>query len=316
MRFMTQCLQRGAEVVSMTKTNDSLLYLASLPERLPRAVAASAGGLLYESTLVLLPDWTRDMQLYQTLIGRGLRITVEWAGGVQGVMPPSPVTAGRLAARKVAGNVVEFTSILTVGWSPLWMLAAAADLTGGTQVYLHAVTEELKRLNVLPPEQEFASVDGLLDVHRGHHRRAIQGHRHSAAGPSRAPGQRQRDARQLAGAAREHPRPAHRREPRAIADQMQQTAEREHTSVWLVSSLIGLGAVQAGIRLGQANIYDYYRSALGDIRSIGLSNYVSRVSKPYRAMVAQHLDPEQESYIERALKQVRSSGVKLSLPVA
>lgn len=35
----------------MTKTNDSLLYLASLPERLPRAVAASAGGLLYEGLI-------------------------------------------------------------------------------------------------------------------------------------------------------------------------------------------------------------------------------------------------------------------------
>ena len=74
------------------------------------------------------------------------------------------------------------------------------------------------------------------------------------------------------------------------------------------------GAVQAGIRLGQANVFDYYRSALGDMRSIGLSAYVSQVSKPYRSMVAIHLDPKQESYIERTLKRVRASGVKLSLP--
>jgi hypothetical protein len=92
---------------------------------------------------------------------------------------------------------------------------------------------------------------------------------------------------------------------RAIARQIQQTADRENTSVWLVSTMIGLGAVQAGIRLGQANIYDYYRSALGDVRSSGLSAYVSRVSKPYLAAASNHLNSGQESHTERALKQVR-----------
>ena len=67
----------------------------------------------------------------------------------------------------MAGNAVEATSFLVVGWSPLWLLAAAADLTGGTQVYLHAMTDELKRLGVLPPGQEFNSVDGLLDSIEG-----------------------------------------------------------------------------------------------------------------------------------------------------
>jgi hypothetical protein len=86
--------------------SNRLLYLVSLPERLPRAAAASAGGLAYETTLVLLPEWARNMQIYQALVGRGLRIIVEWAGGVEGVMPPAPVTAGKLAARKLAGNAV------------------------------------------------------------------------------------------------------------------------------------------------------------------------------------------------------------------
>jgi hypothetical protein len=86
---------------------------------------------------------------------------------------------------------------------------------------------------------------------------------------------------------------------------MQQTAERENISVWLVSTMIGLGAVQAGIRLGQANIFDYYRIALRDIRSSGLQSYISQISKPYLAMAANHLDPQRGSYTERVLKLVR-----------
>jgi hypothetical protein len=255
------------------------------------------------------------MQLYQALIGRMLRITVEWAGGVEGVMPPSTVSGGRLAARKVAGNIVEFTSIFTVGWSPLWLLAATADLTGGTQVYLHALVDELKRLNVVPVEQEVTSVDGLLD--------AIGG---TTAVLSRAidipplnQAELQISAQEMRKAwqtLREDTTGRPKGESlRAIADQMHQSAARENTSVWLVSSSIGLGAVQAGIKLGQANIFDYYRSAFGDIGHNGLSAYVSQVSKPYLAVAANHLDPRQETYIERAFKQVRIPDPKLAVPV-
>ena len=300
----------------MTKTNDSLLYLASLPERLPRAVAASAGGLLYESSLVLLPEWTRDMQLYQTFIGRGLRIIVEWAGGVQNVMPPSPVTAGRLAVRKVAGNAVELTSFLIVGWSPAVAAGGRRRSDRRHAGLSPCLTDELKRLGMLPPEQEFTTVDGLLDSIEG----ATGVLSRAIDIPPLAQAELQVSAKEMRAAwlaLRENlPGLPTGESLRAIANQMQETAERENTSVWLISSLIGLGAVQAGIRLGQANVFDYYRSALGDMRSIGLSAYVSQVSKPYRSMVASHLDPKQESYIERTLKRVRASGRQTELACA
>lgn len=290
----------------------TLLYLASLPERLTRALAASAGGAIYESTLVLLPGWTRDSQVYQTFVGRILRITVEWAGGVQGVMPPAPVSGGRLAARKVAGNIVEFTSIFTVGWSPLWILAAAADLTGGTQVYLHALTDELKRLGVLPPEQEITSVDGLLD--------AIGGTTGVLSRAIDIPPLNVEEVQYSAQEMREAWQTLRENTPglpsgenlRAIANQMQQTAEREQTSVWVVSSMIGLGAVQAGIKLGQDNIFDYYRTAFDEIGRSGFSGYASRVGRPYLLMTVSHLDPQYETYIERWLRQMRTPEFNLA----
>lgn len=295
--------------------NHRLLYLVSLPERLPRAAAASAGGLLYESTLVLLPDWTRSSQLYQALVGRMLRITVEWAGGVHGTtMPTNSMTAGRLAVRKVAGNVVELTSILTVGWSPLWMLAAAADLTGGTKVYLHAVTDELKRMNLLPPEQEFASVDGLLESLEGTTgvlSRAIDI-------PPLAQVELEASVKEMRSSwqtLRENtPGLPSNENLRAIALQMQQTAEREHLSMWTISSLLGLGAVNAGISLGRTNIYDYYRTGLGAIWKSGLADYVERVSRPYLVTAAGHFDPDQETYTERVVKRVRLPQVTLRVP--
>lgn len=293
---------------------NNLLYLVSLPERLPRALAASAGGLLYEGTLVLLPDWARGSQLYQALIGRMLRITVEFAGGVEGTnMPTNSMSAGRLTVRKAAGNAVELASILTVGWSPLWMLAAAADLTGGTQVYLHTLADELKRLGVLPPQQDFASVDGLLDALEGTTgvlSRAIdipplaQVELDASVSEMRGSWQTLRD---------NIPGLPSGESLRAIALQLQETAEREHMSVWVVSSFLGLGAVKAGISLGQANIYDYYRGALGAIGESGLTAYIGRVGRPYLMTAVGHLDPDQETYTERTLKRIRIPQVNLSV---
>ena len=65
---------------------------------------------------------------------------------------------------------------------------------------------------------------------------------------------------------------------RAIGQQMQQTAQREDTSVWVISTVIALAAFEAGVKLSQANIADFYRSSLAEIRSNGLPAYYSRVS--------------------------------------
>ena len=69
--------------------------------------------------------------------------------------------------RKAGGNVVELGSILAFGFSPLWLLAGAADVTHGTRVYLDALVGELKAAGVLAKEAEFASVDDLLAALEG-----------------------------------------------------------------------------------------------------------------------------------------------------
>ena len=296
---------------------DRLLYIASLPERLPRAFTAGVGGAFYEGTVLLLPEWTRRSQLYQALLGRWLRIAIEWVGGVEGeVLAADPVSAGRLTLRKAAGNVIEFSSIFAVGFSPLWMLAAAADLIDGAQVYLDTLTAELQQLGVLPPEQEFSSVDGLLETLGGVSNvlaKAIdipplareelklsvlemdeswQALRASTAGLPSAEGLD------------------------AIAQQMQETAAREHIPLWMISSLLGMGALQAGVKLGQVHIFDYYSQTLDEMRNDGIAATLQRVSKPYFDVAAVHLDPSRTSYTEFTLRRTfrpraqRSAGAK------
>src|ERR687893_1202205 len=119
-------------------------YLASLPERTVRAGAALTGGLAYEASEVVLPLAVRRSRLYQAIVGRLLRITIELVGGVEGVYPGQEMPARELLVRKTAGNAVELSSFLAVGWSALWLLAGASDLVGGTKAYLRALTTGLR----------------------------------------------------------------------------------------------------------------------------------------------------------------------------
>ena len=122
-------------------------FLVSLPERLVRAVGAAAGGTIHETAELVLPRLVRRSRLYEATAKNLLRITVELVGGVErprdevaGEHEPSP---GKLAVRKGAGNVVELGSIAAFGFSPLWILAAAADVTRGSRTYLDGFVDEL-----------------------------------------------------------------------------------------------------------------------------------------------------------------------------
>ena len=146
-------------------------YLASIPERLVRAVAAALGGTIHETAELVLPRLVRKSRFYEATAKNLLRIAVELVGGVardaedvSGEVESSP---RRLAVRKTGGNVLELGSILAFGFSPLWLLAGAADITHGTRVYLDALVTELKAAGVLASDAELSSVDDLLAALEG-----------------------------------------------------------------------------------------------------------------------------------------------------
>ena len=66
--------------------------------------------------------------------------------------------------------------------------------------------------------------------------------------------------------------------------------------------MVALGAVHAGVRLGDAHIFDYYRSALRTIAGEGLLAFLRRTSPPYLMRARSHFDPESSTYSERLLR--------------
>jgi hypothetical protein len=276
-------------------------YLVSLPERMVRALAASVGGLIYEAAEVLLPAWLRRSRLYQAIVAASLRIMVELIGGVTDVLPPNDVGVEELAARKAAGSVIELASFLAVGWSPLWLLAAAADLTGGTRTYLRALVSELQRDGVLPEDTEFTSVEELLNN--------LEGTSGLMAETVDVPPLNVRDMRSSWQALQQNV--AELPDARRLASiyaQLQRVAKQEGRSLRSVSSLIAAGAVRAGVQMGHTYIFDYYHDALRAMTTEGLAAYAQRVAKPYLTVAVGHFDPQRITYTERLLRPLRRHG--------
>jgi hypothetical protein len=260
-------------------------YLVSLPERMVRALAASVGGLIYEAAEVLLPAWLRRSRLYRAIVAALLRIMVELIGGVTDVLPPDDVGVEELAVRK----------------APLWLLAAAADLTGGTRTYLRALVSELQRDGVLPEDTEFTSVEELLNN--------LEGTSGLMAETVDMPPLNVRDMRSSWRALQQNV--AELPDASRLASiyaQLQRVAKQEGRSLRSVSSLIAAGAVRAGVQMGHTYIFDYYHDALRVMTTEGLAAYAQRVAKPYLTVAVGHFDPQRITYTERLLRRLRRHG--------
>jgi hypothetical protein len=224
-----------------------------------------------------------------------LRITIELVGGMESIYPTQEMPVRELLVRKTAGNALELSSFVAVGWSPLWLLAGASDLIGGTKVYLRALLKELRDAGVLAPDAEVASFEELLTVLE------------DASGvlantvdvpPLDVPSVRtswQELRRQAAdlpdGAGLEK-----------IFAELQLAARQEDRSMLEISSMVALGAVRTGVKLGNVHIFDYYRRALGTIVEEGLLSFLRRTSTPYLRRAGSHFDPRSSTYSERLLR--------------
>src|SRR5439155_1994804 len=138
-------------------------YLLSLPERFVRSALGLGAGVARELGEVALPEGVRRSQLYQNLVDATLRYLIEQIGGVEGVYRPEGTLPENFLARRTAGNVVEVLGIVAFRASPVWVLAALADLCGMGRHLIPEMADALKAQGLLEKEAQFTSIDQVLD---------------------------------------------------------------------------------------------------------------------------------------------------------
>lgn len=141
----------------------SAAWIASLPERVVRSLSALAGGLLLETGEVTIPSRLRRTRLYRALAENTLRFLVEQVGQVEGAFPPGEQLPRDYIVRHAAGNVLDVAGIATFSASPVWVLAALADISGAGRELIADIARSLEEEGLLQPGPRLESVDQLLD---------------------------------------------------------------------------------------------------------------------------------------------------------
>jgi hypothetical protein len=282
-----------------------LRYALSLPERTLRALFAGVGGTVQEAAQLALPRFVRRSRLYEASAKNALRIAVELVGGVARAaeVADGAEGAGGIALKKAAGNVVELGSIAAFGFSPLWLLAGAADVLRGSRVYLRALEQELQAAGLLAEGTRFESVDqlvGALEGTTGQTARLIDLPPLELAELRRSLAELRRDATSL-------PTPA---ELGALFEGLVRTARLEGRSLLEVSSGVGLAFVTSARHVGREHLMTPYREDWAPLRREGFGAYAARVAGPYREAIAGHFDAERATLTERAPELSRRAAVR------
>ena len=281
--------------LGMAKARPPWRFFASLPERGVRAGAAALGGALHETFELTLPRFVRRSRFYEATAKNLLRVAIELVGGVE--RPPGQErepSPRELAKRKGAGNVIELGSIAAFGFSPLWLIAAASDVTHGSRVYLNALTQELKAGGLLAEDVDPRSVDELLAV--------LERTSGDTARLIDVPPLELRELRASLAELRAHADSLPSTEElSALYSALRRAAKIENRSLLEVSAGVGLAFLTSARKVSDAHVVAPYREDWQPLRNEGFAAYARRVGKPYREAVVGHFQRDEPTRTERLL---------------
>jgi hypothetical protein len=295
-------------------------YLLSLPERLIRSTVGLGAGVAREVGEVALPDGIRHSQLYRNIVAATLQYLIEQVGGVGGVYRDDATLPDKFLARRTAGNVVEVLGIVAFSASPVWILAALADVCGMGRHLIPEVTDALKAQGLLDADARFTTVDQMLDgLERTSARLAA-----TVNTPPLDVAALRTEWREIREEARQLP-PARLPSGESISQvwsELKAESARQNRSIFETSSVMAVSAARAlpegvrwlsasarvgATRTGQvfaAALLDHYKETLSEIRQVGYMAYAGRQFRPYvRAAVGQ-FSPTRRTLTQRLLEKL------------
>ena len=94
------------------------------------------------------------------MVGVTLRFLIEQVGEVEGMYASEGRLAENFILQRTASHSIELLGILTFRASPVWVLAALADVTGGGQRLLREIAGALKEEGLLEGDGRFETKNG------------------------------------------------------------------------------------------------------------------------------------------------------------
>jgi hypothetical protein len=293
-------------------------YILSLPERVIRSLGALSGGLLREIGEVALPAAVRRTTLYRTMVGVTLRFLIEQLGEVEGVYTSEEGdSTENFVLQRTASHGIELLGILAFHASPVWVLAALADVTNGGQHLMQGIVDSLKKDGLLEPDARFETMEqilGGLEKTSSHLAVTLN------LPPMNVPALR-REWETLKTELKSIPPsriPALSRLEETW-EELQASARQQNRTVFAISSLMAVStlahvpanllwlskaahsAAKRTTAMVGGPILDHYSAALDEIGRAGFLSYWKREFRPYLRAAAEQFAPTHKSLTERIL---------------
>jgi hypothetical protein len=298
--------------------HDAKVYLLSLPERIIRSVLGLGAGVARETATLALPAGVRNSQLYRNLVDATLRFVIEQVGGVEGVARGEEAVPGDFLARRTAGNAIELLGVVAFRASPVWILAALADVCGLGRHLIPEIADALKAEGLLDADSQFDSVDQLLD---GLERTSSRLASTINTPPLDVAGLRKEWQAIRDDAARLKPAELPSTDSiRHLWTELKDTSARQQRSIFETSSVMAMSAarsVPGGIRWLSSSarvgatrtgkvfavaLMDHYRETLNELQQVGYVTYATRQLGPYvRASIGQ-FSPKRRTLTQRVVE--------------
>jgi hypothetical protein len=293
-------------------------YLLSLPERLLRSGLGLGAGVAREIGEVVLPDGVRRSRLYQNLVDTTLRFLIEQVGGVEGAYPQDEPLPDDFLKRRTAGNVIEALGIVAFRASPVWVLAALADVCGIGRQLIPEIAASLKEQKLLDESTQFTSVDQILDGLEQTSSRLAE----TINTPPLDVATLRQEWQALRDEARTLAPPSlpSREMIGSVWAQLRAEAARQQRSIFETSSMMAVSAVKAlpesarwlsasavvgASKTGQivaTALLDHYRTTLDDLREVGFATFAARQLGPYVRAAVSQFSPDRVTLTERFLE--------------
>jgi hypothetical protein len=296
-------------------------YLLTLPERIVRSTLGLGAGFAREVGEVAFPAAVRRSQLYRNLVDTTLRFLIERVGEVEGVYAAGEELPDNFLARRTAGNAIEVLGIVAFRASPVWVLAAMADVSGMGRQLIPEIADALKGQGLLERDTQFTSVDQMLD--------GLERTSSRMAATVNTPPLDVAGLREEWNAIRTEARglqpgrlPSRETIGQMWAD-LKAESVRHERSVFETSSMIALSAVRAfperlqwlysSTRVGAARtgeilggaLLDHYSTTLSEIRQTGYLTYAARQFRPYVRAAVHQFSPKQRTLTQRMLEKIK-----------
>lgn len=293
-------------------------YLISLPERVVRSASGLAGGLLHEIGEATLPPAVRRTRLYRSMVEALLRFFIEQVGQVEGVFPAEGKLAEDFLLRRTAGNGIELIGVLTFRASPVWVLAALADLSGAGAHIIREIGESLKQEGLLAPDAAPTSMEEMLA--------GLEGAAGQTAEAINTPPLDVAELRREWLSIRKSwfSLPAQKLIPAARIEslwtRLKSTASAERRSVVHLSSLLAFStltrlpggfvwfgrstkvAATRAADMFTEQILDHYSTTLDSIAQLGFGQWWAAEFRPYLAAAASQFSPKRRAWSEGLLR--------------